>query len=926
MSELKDIQDLSTHARSMLSPSKKKGLSRSERLTLYKKFLKIEEHRIHRLHKSGGSGLRICRRRSDLVDIVLKNLYQDAIEEACGNLKYEFPLTIMATGGYGRGRLNPCSDVDIHFVQPKGARALTLVGEKMVENMLYMLYDCGFKVGHAVRSAMATIRQANDDHQTKSALIESRLIIGDPLLYDNLKERFNKQCISGGKKSKEYLALRLEDLRTRHAKFDNTVYLQEPHVKEGCGGLRDYQNLIWLTFALKNTTRLHDLVDMKLIPERGYREMRRAYDFLLRVRNDLHYDQKRSTDILTLRLQGVIAKHFNYPEAGILRKTESFMRDYYMHTRNLFQRSQELVDVFYLEEHEANNKPIVISFLARRKKKEETFDGFISKNNRLYPEHKKIFKENHHRLMRLFQHAQLRHLRMSPELFELVQASHDVVNASFRYSRTNRETFEAILSRRGDVGRALRQMHRVDFLGKYIPEFGALTNLVQHEFFHRYTADEHTLRVVEQLDDLAHTEDPKKEFYSDLFQKIEDPYILYLAVIMHDTGRAENTSAHDDASTILAAEVARRMRMISHRRKRLLFLVENHLILWRTATTRNLDDPQTISDFARIVKDQKSLDDLLLLTYADSKGTNSEGWTDWKESLIRHLYRSTSRYLTDREGYEEEAKVHLDQLCGKLSEKLADPKYVEEIVTHLENMPQRYFQFREAHMIAAHIRLCYTYRLGQGKAEPGTLPDPVVKWKPLPLQGCSRITVVSSDRPKLLAAIAGALASQKINVIGADAFFRKDGLVLDIFRVCTTNFEPVTSDKMIAGFEKMLRELLTGTTMPDFEAIARKSILSRSEPSDIGIQIPQRVFINNDANPNASVIEVQALDRLGLLHDIFTIIAEFGLDITNSRISTTRGAAIDSFYVIDSDGKKITDRTKIKIIEKTLSKALGISY
>jgi [protein-PII] uridylyltransferase len=602
------------------------------------------------------------------------------------------------------------------------------------------------------------------------------------------------------------------------------------------------------------------------------------------------------------------------------------MRDYYHHTNNLYQRSQELVDTFYLEERESrNNAPIIVSFLARGKKfKEEKFDGFLTKNNRVYAENKNIFKENHHRLMRLFQHTQLRHLRMSPELFQLVQANYDVINATFRYSRTNRETFEAILSRRGDVARSLRQMHRVGVLGKYIPEFGALTNLVQHEFFHRYTADEHTLRVVEQLDDLVNTEDPKKQFYSDLFHKIEDPYILYLAIIMHDTGRAANQAHHDDASAVFAANVAQRMRMISYRRKRFIFLVESHLELWRTATTRNLDDPKTIIDFARIVKKQKNLDDLLLLTYADSKGTNSEGWTDWKESLIRQLYRATSHYLADSVDYVEKATIRLDKLVPLLSEKLGE-EYSQEIITHLEHMPERYFRFRESHMIAAHVRLCRRYRSRQEKAEEGEIPAPVVKWKPLPDQGCSRLTIVSSDRPKLLATIAGALAAEQINVIGADAFYRMDGLVLDIFRVCTTNFEPVTSDSNFSHFEKTLNTLLETEAKPDFAAFAkRKNILNKSEtPDDIGISIPQRAYVNNDIHPDYSVIEIQALDRLGLLYDIFGVIADFQLDITNSRISTTRGAAIDSFFVVDKHGKKITDRALVDKIEIALIKAIA---
>ncbi len=922
MRKLKEIQDLSTHARSRLAPSKKRGLTKQERLALYKSFLKIEEHRIHLLHKSGGSGLRIAGRRSDLIDVIVKNLWEDALEEIAGDTKKsEDPLTIIATGGYGRGRLNPQSDIDIHFILPNSMRAPTPAAVKMVESILYMLYDCGFKVGHAVRSLKESISQANEDPQTKSSLIESRLICGDEDLFAELQERFLKQCVRG--KEKAYLALRLEDLRNRHAKYDSTVYLQEPQVKEGCGGLRDYQNLIWIAFVKRGTTRIKDLVKQKLLTERSYREIRKAYSFLMRVRNELHYEQGRSTDILTLRLQGIVAENFGYPGRGILRKTEAFMRDYYMHTRNLFQRSMELVDRFYLEQKVKVSKgSAMIGFLARRKKREERFDGFVSRNNRLYADNKGIFKENHHRLMRLFQHAQLRHLRMSPELFQLVTSSYAVINRTFRFSRTNRETFEAIMSRRGEVGTALRQMHRTGVLGKYIPEFGALTNLVQHEFFHRYTADEHTLRVVEQLDGLITSENPKHEMYRDLFHKIEDPYILYLAILLHDTGRAANTDHHDESSTILANDVAARMRMTSHRRRRLLFLVANHLDLWRHATTRNIDDPRTVEEFATIVRDQKNLDDLLLLTFADSRGTNEEGWTDWKESLIRQLYYATSEYLRDREAFEKKSLQSTDDLMQELGGKLGE-SYTEEIFAHLANMPERYFRFREAHMIATHIRLCREFTRRLRRAKDGELPDPVIKWKELPDQGCSRLTVVCTDRPKLLASIAGAISALNINIIGADAFARADGLVLDIFRVCTTNFEPVASDRTKSRFEKSLLGFLEGDET-DFEALIRKNQRSSDAFAELGRSFPQRVYINNDSNRDYTLIEIQALDRLGLLHGIFTAIAEQGLAISNSRISTSNGAAIDTIFVVDAEGNKITDRGRVQKLHSAIEEAIRI--
>ncbi len=916
---LKEIQDLGTHARSRLAASKKRGLSRKERLDLYKRFLKTEEHRIRLLHKSGASGLRVAGRRSDLLDVVLRNLYDDAMEEASIR-EGQHPLAIVATGGYGRGILNPCSDVDIHFIQSESRRTISPSEAKMIENVLYMLYDCGFQVGHAVRSIKETIRHANEDHQTKTALIESRFVCGDESLHTELRERFVKQCVAG--KEKEFLERRIEDLRSRHEKGDGTVYLQEPHVKQGCGGLRDYQNLIWITFVKRGTTRLKDLVDQKGLTARAYGEIRKAYDFLLRVRNELHYQQGRSTDILTLRLQGIVARNFGYPQRGVLRKSEAFMRDYYLHTSNLYQRANEIVDFFQLEQSESENTSAVISFLARRKKKEERFDGFVSRNGYLFPEGRSIFKDNHHRLMRLFQHLQLRHLRISPELSQLVQTNYDVINSTFRYSRTNRETFEAILSRPGDVARALRQMHQAGVLGRYVPEFGALTNLVQHEFFHRYTADEHTLRVAEELDKVVSSEDPATQLFRTLLHDIEDPYILYLAILLHDTGRAANLDNHDDASAVLADKLSKRMRLPGPRRRKLIFLVENHLCIWRFATTRNLDDPRTIADFALIAKNREYLDALFLLTYADSKGTNKEAWTGWKASLMRQLYFATLEYFEDKEAFAKKGDFSRETLARELEAKLAE-SHAAEIALHLENMPERYFRFRESHMIATHIRLCSEYRQRREKSSADAAnPEPILKWKHLPDQGCSRLTVVCEDRQRLLAHIAGTLAAQKLNIVGADFFVRGDGLVLDIFRVCTTNFEPVTAPAVLARVEKLLSSVLAGEDIDLADRIAKARVGELA--TDLGVDFPQRVYVNPDASPDYTVVEIQALDRIGLLHGILNAISDLELEVTNARIGTSCGAAIDTLYVVDKKGRKLTDRKVFEALRNRIYEAIRL--
>jgi [protein-PII] uridylyltransferase len=469
-------------------------------------------------------------------------------------------------------------------------------------------------------------------------------------------------------------------------------------------------------------------------------------------------------------------------------------------------------------------------------------------------------------------------------------------------------------------------MHRVGFLGKYMTEFGALTNLVQHEFYHRYPADEHTLRTIDWLDRLATSEDPSQQLYKKLFLKIEDPFILYLALILHDTGRAANTDHHDEASTIRANKVCNRLVIKGKRRHLILFLVDNHLQLYRTATSRNIDDPKTIEEFAKVVRTQEELDYLLVMSFADSNGTSPESWTSWKESLIRQLYTSASEYYKDAEGYAESQRPDFGELAIQVATQLGED-LIKQIVVHLDSLPTRYFAFRSKQAIAADIKQIDQFKSAAAELEDGQLPAPTMRWKAKPDQGCSKFTVVCDDRPGLLAKIAGCLAANRINILAADIFARADdNIIVDTFRVCTTNFEPVTSDRAMKSVEKLLVESLGGKDI-DFDDLinnAPRSILDSPDQDEHLHHVPQRVYLNNEASPLHTIAEIQAADRLGLLYDIFSNIADLGLQITNSRISTTLGAAIDSLYIIDANDQKITDPKTLTKLYEAIESAMGI--
>ena len=892
------------------------ALNSDELLSLYKKFLKIENHRIDLKHRAGGGGREICAQRASLLDIILRHLLDTALESTPA--RGQPPrIALVATGGYGRGEMNPFSDVDIMFLHPDTPKMLDPRLDGIVQKILYMLWDAGFKVGHSTRSVAGAVKHANEDMQSKTACLDARLIAGDAALFAQFRTAFMEKCVDG--QVDAYIAARVADQAERHGKHGRTVYMQEPNIKNGCGGLRDYQNLLWISFFKERVQSTAGLVEKKLINETERRQLDRAYDFLLRIRTELHYLNKRSTDIILMSQQVQIANKLNYPQKNILRRSEAFMRDYYQNARSIYAITELLSERLSIPPAASARGGGLLRFLRKPQgPKAVTFDGFVSRDGRLFAEAPGIFNQEPARLMRLFQHLQQRNLTLSAELAQLIRRRLHLCDRTFQYSKAARETFLAICSRKGEVGAILRAMHRVDFLGRYIPEFGHLTCLVQHEFFHRYTADEHTLVCIEKLDALIDTASPRLQAYRELFQKLEDPCVLYLALLLHDTGKASNAKLHAEASALFAQNVSRRLQLTPERRKALVLLVDNHIALSMTAQRRNLDDPATTAEFASLIRTQPNLDALMLLTLVDGQGTGDENWSDWKESLVWQLYRNTSLYLADGAAFYRQRAIEREALHGAVRKKIA-AEFHEEIDAHFEFMPERYLQTYAAPEIVEHVRLFRTFLTARFHDESLRLA-PAVKWVAHPHRGHSEFWFCGWDRQELFARIAGSLAIARLNILSADVFTRADSLVLDIFRVCNTKFEAVTDEKDMALVAKRLQQALEEEHY-DFAPLLAKLMKKSGSHLAQELDFPTLIGIDNDAHPVYTLVDIQTPDRLGLLSSLLSAFSQTGVQIALSRIATEKGAAIDTFYVTDAQGHKLRDAGIIARLQKALQGA-----
>src|SRR5437667_300386 len=458
MKASRELEKVLAHAETRLAPT---GARRpTEVLPLYKKFLKVEEHRLRLRHLAGGGGREICAHRAELVNIFLRYAFGAASSVAAReNGELEVPLALIALGGYGRGELNPFSDVDVMLLHRQSAEISPRLKE-MVNQILYLLWDSGFKVGHSTRSIKEAIAQANSDMRTKTAMLEARFLAGDIQLAREFREQFRAKCVVGHERN--YVEMRMDDQVARHKKFGDSVFLQEPNLKSGCGGLRDYQNLLWITYFKEGSLSTNQLVGKDWLSESDQRRIERAYDFLLRLRTDLHYATGRATDILHMNLQEQVATRLGYSARKGQLRSEALMRDCYHHTRNILRVTERITQQF-VRGHVTSKTRSLFSFLPlARANKTPLGQFFFIEYKQLHPARRDVFRNDPEQMMRAFELAQEHEVDISPELEDFLSRSLRHVTRTYQYAREARAIFKSILSQKGRVGRMLRMIHRVD--------------------------------------------------------------------------------------------------------------------------------------------------------------------------------------------------------------------------------------------------------------------------------------------------------------------------------------------------------------------------------------------------------------------------------------------------------------------------------
>ena len=897
----------------------------AQELARYKAFLKVETHRLKLLHRSGGGGFEVCRARAAILDVLLRYLWDAAKSSLSERAQKEFPpLALVAIGGYGRAELNPHSDIDFMFLHDgqvvAGNKPLPHLS-KIIDGILYPLWDIGLKVGHSVRSIEDCVKVANSDMQSKTSLIEARLITGAEALFKKFQETLAARCVEGY--GDRYIALRLEDQAARHAKFGNSACMQEPNLKNGCGGLRDFQNLLWMTRFKHGTSSLKDLQQLEFVSATERKQLEAAYDFLLRVRTEMHYHTNHATDALSKNLQPAIAHNLGYTERSPSRRIEKFMRDVYTHARNIFLITRTLEQRMALVPKAPSpwRRSLGALLPGGRRPAIEPVDGFKFVNGEIHAASNRVFRDQPRRLMRVFLYAQQRGLRLHPDLAQLIRNQLSLADREFLNDEHVRETFLTILGQRGNVAPILRAMHEVDLLGKYLPEFGRLTCLVQHEFYHQYTADEHTLVCLEQLDRIWEAKAPPYDAYAPLFQKLERPFLLYLALLLHDTGKPQGHGNHSEVSAGLALRVARRLRLDGSATHLLRVLIENHLVMASVSQRRDLDDPLVIRNFAAQVQTPETLSLLTLLTFADAQATSDKLWNGFKEALLWSFHNKTMPLLAGGTEFLRAEEKQRELLMEEVDRLMDGHLGKEELRAHFAALPPRYFQIHSAKEIQDDLLLTHRFmRLQVAEAESPLAA--VVNWHNEPDRGYNAVKVCTWDRAGLFSKIAGSFSAAGLNILSAQIFTRADGVALDTFFVTDARTGNLVDREQRDEFEKLLNKVLAGEAVDFHALIARRKITRPLYQAYTGERIPTQIRCDNEASETRTLIEIETEDRVGLLYAISQSFTEVALDISAAKICTEKGAAIDSFYVRELDGGKILAPERQTTIDRKLRQAI----
>jgi [protein-PII] uridylyltransferase len=867
-------------------------------LAASKHFLAHYREAIKKLHRAGAHGDETVAAITRMTDTLIVKLFKSIIADLPPVKRRDEQLTLVAVGGYGRAELNPFSDIDLMFLyMGKDPQRI----EDIAQKLLYFLWDMRLDVGYSVRTIPDCVEMAASDVTVKTALLDSRYLVGGRVLFKEYLKVLHSQIVA--KASDSFIKEKLAEMRKRREKYGSSVYILEPNLKEGEGGLRDLHSAIWVAKIKYKVSSPKELIVKGILSEEELHGYYQSLAYLWQIRNELHYLAGRKNDQLTFEAQMQVAEFLGYRDAGRVLAVEEFMRDYYLHGTRVEHFSSLMVSKCVIKDV----GPLkLLGYFIRR----PIGEGFYVLKGELVVPDEAIISKDPARLMKLFEYAQKQGVSLSLKVKSLIRQNLDLVNDKFRRNREVNASFFKILRSEKGVAETLQLMHHLQFLNRFIPEFERIYCKVQHDLYHIYTVDIHSLFAVEEIIRLwkgEHAED--LPMLTSVARDIDKRELLMLAILLHDIGKGEG-GRHAERGAEMVPTIARRLGLSKEDSERLEFLVLQHILFAHISQRRDLNDEKMIVQFARQMGTSENLKMLYLLTYADIKAVGPDVWTEWKARLTQELYEKAFQVLERGDFRLEASSERVKKVKRQVIELLGDDHPQAAVREELNSMATRHLLANSPKTLANHVKVLLAL---EGKGIVTNVDHDQDG-------GFSNFTVCTLDVPGLFSMITGVMAANGMNILGAQIHTSTNGKALDVLQVNAPQGFVITEETRWNRVKEDLQQVLEGHVNVRKMVEKRQRVKPLSEKQKP--RFPTRVEIDNEVSADYTVIDIYTHDKVGLLYSITSTLTELGLYIGISKISTKVDQVLDVFYVKDIFGHKVTSERKIEEMRERLLKAI----
>jgi [protein-PII] uridylyltransferase len=877
------------------------------------------------LHRESESGRVVNEANSDLTDRMVRRLFMLAEEGFLAEQgQIDQGVCVVAVGGYARREMSIHSDVDLLILYKQ---ELTPYVTTIAERLQYWLWDAGVTVGCATRTIEDTVAMGRADVTVRTAVLTVRYLCGDGEFFHEFADVIRRQLLPD---TEAFLTEQVELLQERHASYGESLFLLQPNVKEGAGTLRDYHTAYWVARGAQPSLRdLDDLLHFGLLTETEMEEFRAALDFLWRVRNELHLSSRRANDQMSFEMQEQVAEALGYgsmaeyaapssdrvppsEDKRSLRElefeadnpdlpVERFMRDYYRHARNI-QNCSELVIAQCLSRvgatDDEESPPVEIE------------EGFRLTRDHLEIPHSAHLRERPIRLLLAFEVAQNHDVPLSRMAQRFIRENLHLIDDERRHDASFRACFMRILDARKRVMRSLMVMNDIGLLAVFLPEWEHIVCRWQHVIYHTYTVDVHSIFLVEELRRLWRGKyDKAMPELTELIQEVKDRPVLFLGCLLHDIGKGFGGN-HSAKGTVLAKRCLERLGLEEERAKRVLFIVEHHLLMSHLAQSRDLSDPKLILDLALLCGDRKNLRNLYLSTFADIRASSRDAWTEWKGQLLRELFERAAEMLetgTDdpskaMELIEARVEVRRDGAREELKRLGIGETKVDAF---FQGMPRRYFITHTPRQIARHAQVAL--RFADGKLLSTSFREM--------RSGFTEMILCTQDEHGLYAKVTGAISAHGHDILGSNVYTSRAGIALEIYRLRTPAGGPDERQMAWDDLNRVLRSVLAGDVQIDDLMRRRRQPIGQVR---LPTRHPTRVIISNTESEFYTLVDVITDDRIGLLHDLTRCIGDENLEIYISKAATIKDQVTDTFYLKEERGRKLRDPDRVERLRQGL--------